>query len=149
MPKITQLERQRIILMDQQNVSQTAISQKLGISRCGVQAIIKKFKETGKLEDRKRSGRPKKLSKSDVKYLKVSLSRNGKKSNKVLAQELRNASGPSVHPSTVRRSLIRNGLNGTVAAEMPSTEEGDEEGVAQTCNIKEEPDLGLDKSHGE
>lgn len=53
------------------------------------------------------------MSKSDEKFLRVSSLRG---SSKGLAQDLAASSLCQVDPSTVRRSLIRNGLYGRVAA---------------------------------
>ncbi|KAL3974221.1 trafficking protein particle complex subunit 2 [Sarotherodon galilaeus] len=110
MPKITRFDRHKIVLLHQQGEPQRTISRKLGISRHGVQCVLKKFQQTGQVEDKRRSGRPKKLSTADEQYLKVMSLRNRKRSSKDLTQDLRDASGPSVDPATVRRSLIRNGL---------------------------------------
>ena len=74
-----------------------------------------KQQKTGKVEGRKRSGRPRKLAKKDETYLKITSLRNRRKTYLDLAAELTPTSGKQVHSSTVRRSLIRNGLNGRVA----------------------------------
>ena len=43
-------------------------TQQSGYSRCGIQAVIKKFEETGEVKDDKRTGRPKTLLKSDESF---------------------------------------------------------------------------------
>ena len=124
MPKIGQFQRHQIIILHKEGYSQRAIHQKLGISRGGIQHTIKKFEETGQVDDLERNGRPRKLSKSDEHFLKVTSLRNRKKSSKELTQDLKDASGPSVHPCTTRRSLIRSGLKGRVAAKKPFLRKG-------------------------
>lgn len=124
MPKITEFVRHKIIILHLQGHSQRQISKQTAYSRSGVQAVIKKFEESGQVEDRKRSGRPRKLSKSDEKFLRVSSLRDRTKSSKDLAQLLAASLGCRVDPSTVRRSLIRNGLHGRVAAKKPCSQKG-------------------------
>ena len=68
--------------------------------------------------------RPQKRSKSDEQFIKVTYLRNRKKTSQQLAQDLRDASGPSVDSSAVCRSLIRNGLNGSMAVRKPFQRKG-------------------------
>ena len=124
MPKITEFDRQ-IIVLHQQGHSQREIGKQPGYSRCGIQAVIKNFEELREIEDKKRTGRPRKLSKSDEKFV-FSL-RDRRKSSKDLAQHLAASSGWQVDPSTVRRSLISNGLCGRLAAEKPLFQKGNRE----------------------
>ena len=60
-----------------------------------------------------------KISTAGEQYLKVMSLRKRKQSSKDLAQDLRDASGPSVDPSTVGPSLIRNALHVRVAVKKP------------------------------
>ena len=90
------------------------------MSQHGVQCALKIFEETGQVEDKRRSVRPKKLSTANEQHLKVMSLRKRKKSSKYLTQDLRDASGPSADPSTVIPSLIRNGLHRRVAVKKPS-----------------------------
>ena len=46
-------------------------------------ALLKKHQETGQVEDKPRSGRPRKLTNSDEKYLKVTSLRERKKKQAV------------------------------------------------------------------
>ena len=55
-----------VVILHQQGLSQTKISKKTGVSRCAVQALLKKHKEMGNVEDRRRSGRPRKCSALNV-----------------------------------------------------------------------------------
>ena len=78
MAKLTQFDRHKIVVLHQQGKSQRAIARVTGFSRCGIQAVIKKFEETGEVKDRKRSGRAKTLSASDEQYLKVNSLRDSR-----------------------------------------------------------------------
>ena len=124
MTKISIATRHRVVILHEQGHSQAEIARQTGVSRCGVQAILKKQQKTGKVEDRKRSGRPRKLTKKDETYLKITSLRNRRKTSLDLAAELAQTSGKQVHSSTVRRSLIRNGLNGRVAVKKSHLRKG-------------------------
>ena len=79
MGKISLIERQKVIVLHDEGYSQRQVLSKTGYSKTAVTEIIKKFRETGSLEDRKKSGRPPKLTKDDNKYLKTLSLRNRKK----------------------------------------------------------------------
>ena len=76
------------------------------------------------MEDKPRSGRPRKLTKSDEKYLKVTSLRDRKKTSRALTAQLVQTSGTQVHSSTIRRTLIRNGHHGRVAVRKPLLRKG-------------------------
>ena len=62
MVRLSTATRHKVVILHQQGLSQTKISKQTGVSRCAVQALLKKHKETGNVEGRRRSGRPRKLS---------------------------------------------------------------------------------------
>ena len=64
------MERQKVIVLHEEGYFQSQVSSKTGYSKAAATEIIKKFRETGSLEDRKKSGRPPKLTK-DEKCLKT------------------------------------------------------------------------------
>lgn len=77
--------------------------------KCGIQAVIKKFEESGEIKDKRKNGRPKKLWNYlwSVKFLKVSSLRDQKNFSKDLGQHLATWIGCHVDPSTAwKRSLI-------------------------------------------
>ena len=53
--------------------------------------------------------------------------RKRKKTSKDLTQDLRDASGPSVDPSTVGPNLIINGFHGRMAVKKPFIRKGNRE----------------------
>ena len=79
---------------------------KSGYSKTAVTEIIKKFRETGSLEDRKKSGTPPKLSKDDNKYLKTLSLRNKKKLSTELAKDINTATGENVSSSCMTPTQI-------------------------------------------
>jgi len=87
------------------------------------------------VEEKNISGRPEKLSATDEQCLKVMyLRKRKKKSSNDLTQDLRDASGPSVDPSTVHQSLIRNGSpwkSGCQEANLKARKRGERAEVGQ------------------
>ena len=106
-------------MLHEEGYSQRQISSKAGFSKAAVKEIIKKFRETGSLEDRKKSGRPPKLTKDDNKYLKILSLRNRKKTSTELANDINTATGKNVSSSCIRRHLLKSGLRGCVAIRKP------------------------------
>ncbi len=56
--------------------------------------------------------------------MKIISLRNRKKTNVELTTELAEGTGGVVHPSTVRRSLLKSGLKGCVAVRIPLLRKG-------------------------
>ena len=90
MGKISLIERQKVIVLHEEGYSQRQILSITGYSKTAVTEIIKKFRETGSLEDRKESGRSPKLTKDDNKYFKTFSLRNRKKTSTELAKDINN-----------------------------------------------------------
>ena len=99
MGKISLIERQKVIVLHEEGNSQRQISSKTGYSKTAVTETIKKFRDTGSLEDRKKSGRPPKLTKDDNKYLKTLSLRNRKKTLTELAKNINTATGKNASSS--------------------------------------------------
>lgn len=59
--RISTFVRCQVITHHKEGLSQRQIAKNVKISRNAVQQLIKKFEETGSVEDKKKCGRPKKL----------------------------------------------------------------------------------------
>ena len=59
-PRISLENRAKMVVLAEEGYSQTAISLKVGCCRGSVYLILKKFRETGGVKDRKIPGRPRK-----------------------------------------------------------------------------------------
>ena len=127
MGKISLIERQKVIVLHEEGYSQRQISSKPGYSKTAVTEIIKKFRETGSLKDKKRSGRPPKLTKDDDKYLKTLSLRNRKKTSTEMGKDINTATGKNVSSSCIRRHLLKSGLRGCVAIRKPLLRRGNKE----------------------
>ena len=101
MGKISLIERQKVIALDKEGYSQRQISSKTGYSKTAVIEVIKKFRETGSLENKNKSGKPPKLTKDDNKYLKTLSLRNRKKTSTKLANDINTATGKNVRSSCI------------------------------------------------
>ena len=52
MGKISTAMRHRVVILHEQGHFQAEISRRTGLSRCGIQALRKKHKETGQVKDK-------------------------------------------------------------------------------------------------
>ena len=105
MGKVSTAMRHRVVILHEQGHSQAEISRRTGLSRCGIQALLKKHKETGQEEDKRRSGRPRKLTKGDEKYLKINSLRARKKFSTAIAADFAYSTGRQVHPCLQYKEL--------------------------------------------
>ncbi|KOC62587.1 hypothetical protein WH47_04248 [Habropoda laboriosa] len=71
MAKISTTDRHRIIIYYQVGLSQREMTKKCKISRTAIQNTIKKFNETGCVEDKKQCGWPNKIKESHEKFLRL------------------------------------------------------------------------------
>ena len=120
-------DRNPIIVLHEEGYSQVNIAKRLNCSRASVQKLVKKYNETGDVVNKKKSGRPKKLSLRDEQFLKITELQNRKKLSAELVQDLKRATETLVHASNMRRSLIKSGLKGCVAIQKPLLREGNKE----------------------
>lgn len=111
--------RYNVIFWWEQGKSQVEIAKTTQVSRRSVQEIIRKYNETGDVVDRPKSGRKRKITESLEQRIKVTALRDRRKSSSTIAAEVSIGSTFTYHPSTIRRSLIRSGLNGRVAIKKP------------------------------
>ena len=99
-----------IIFLHNEEKLQRFIAKKTGISRRGVQGVLKQWKATGDSRCQPRSGRKRQSTRiSDRTLVRISLG-NRKLISKELAWELKERSGVELSAPTVRRRLLENGL---------------------------------------
>ena len=84
-----------------------------------VMTIINRFKEEGHFESKPRTGRPKKISKSDEKLLVREIKKNPLISGPKLATALLTTTGTNVSASAVRKTVNQLGYHGRVARRIP------------------------------
>ena len=119
MGKVSMHNRSKIITLYQEGYSERQIAVKAKASKTAVHSILKKIQETGSVEDKKRTGRPRKIKEADVRYLKLQSLRDRFKTSTQLAVDLQRTTGTNISPSCVRKLLIKEDLPGRVAARKP------------------------------
>lgn len=105
-----EVERKRwyVVSLYKEGLTEThQITRRTGYSRKFVRDTINRFLETGGVEDRPRSGRPRKLSSSDLRSIKRSMSQKKTGSTRKTQQRLKRKRGVEVHDTTVWRATKR------------------------------------------
>ena len=117
MGKISTYQRNRIREMSAEGNSQRTISDTLHVSRGGVQYVIKKIRLGFEINDRSKSGRPKKLNDRDERMAII----KSKKNPHMTARDIQTAciGRRNISISTVKRVLWKGKLFGRVAAKKP------------------------------
>ena len=116
---LTLESRIRILVLKEEGYSGSQIAARVGCNRRTVTRILQKFKKTGDIRHRKRSGRPRKSTvRQDRVLRRVSLS-NRKLTSPELLREWKDACSVNVCTSTVRRRCLSFGLKGCKARKKP------------------------------
>lgn len=76
-----------------------------------VQTVIKNYGERNCVENKLRSGRPRKLTEREGRSILAEIKNKPSTSSTALANSIKDATGKDVHPTTVRRLLHRSGYN--------------------------------------
>lgn len=110
-------KRKDILRLIKEGKSQRRVAKLLHVSRCAVQALLRKFRSTGCVEDRSKSGRPCKTTIRERRHL-ILLSKNMPFHT---ARELQQTwdTVNSVCTRTVRNILCKYGLRGRISAKKP------------------------------
>lgn len=112
-------DRSKIIAYSKLGVTYRSIAAELGCSIGTVSYNIKKYQNTEEVVKKLRSGRKDSLSTKEKKAIVINSVRNRHKSVAVLTSEFNITRQQPVSLSTVRKVLIKNNLNGRVAAKKP------------------------------
>ena len=84
-----------------------------------VQHIIKRFRETGELKNRKRTGRKPIPSPKEVAKVKRKVEENPFLSAPKLATQINRETGKQLNPRTVQKIINKNGLKGRTPRKKP------------------------------
>lgn len=117
--ELTVPERSNIVLLHSQGYSQVQISKIMKCSRKAVQITIKRFNETGSYENKSKSGRKRKLTPRELRYLTNSSLATRTKSSKDLASDLWEHRKVKISARSVRRHLVDAGLSARRARHKP------------------------------
>lgn len=111
--------RVKMLVLHEEGYSSREIAVRLKCSHSTVTRLIQKVKECGQLEDRKRSGRPRKSSVGQDRMLRRTSLANRKLTSPELAARWRESCSVDVSTSTVRRRCLSFGLRGCRAVKKP------------------------------
>ncbi len=110
--------RNKIVDMHQSGKGYTAISKALGLQRTTVRAIIHKWRKLGTVVNLPRSGRPTKITpKAQWRHIQEVI-KEPRTTFKELQASLASIN-VSVHDSTIRKRLGKNGIHGRVPGQKP------------------------------
>ncbi|KAK3555983.1 hypothetical protein QTP86_032846 [Hemibagrus guttatus] len=121
MPRSKEIQKQmrkKVIEIYQSGKGYKAISKALGLPRTTVRAIIYKWRKHGTVENLPRSGRPTKITPRAQRQLIQEVTKDPTTTSKELQASLASVK-VSVHDSTIRKRLGKNGLHGRVPRPKP------------------------------
>lgn len=121
MPRSKEIQeqlRKKVIEIYQSGKGYKAISKALGIQRTTVRAIIHKWRRHGTVVNLPRSGRPPKITPRAQRRLIQEVTKDPTTTSKELQASLASVK-VSVHASTIRKRLSKNGLHGRVPRRKP------------------------------
>lgn len=107
--------RNKIIGQHQAGECIRKIAKNLKLLPCTVSRIVKKFKDTGTVADRKRSGRPKTTTEAEDRRMVITSKRNRRLTAPEIAAEINRSRMNPVSVSTVKSRLNQAGLYGRIA----------------------------------
>ncbi|KAK3542023.1 hypothetical protein QTP86_010605 [Hemibagrus guttatus] len=110
--------RKKVIEIYQSGKGYKAISKALGLPRTTVRAIIYKWRKHGTVENLPRSGQPTKFTPRAQRQLIQEVTKDPTTTSKELQASLASVK-VSVHDSTIRKRLGKNGLHGRVPRRKP------------------------------
>ena len=115
---LTVAKRSEIITLHKESYSVRKICKKLKVARSTVQDTIKRWKETGIFEDKKRSGRPRKTTKAEDNSIILMSKRNRRLTAPEITSGFNRSHSKSISLTTKRR-LRQAGLSGRIAVRKP------------------------------
>lgn len=112
-------KRSAICTLRNEGYSMSQIAQKVGVSKKGVYTTLDRSQKFGSLMDRKRSGRPRKTTKAEDKYIIMKSKRNRRLTAVDITNDFNFGKSSKISITTVKTRLLRAGLRGRVAIKKP------------------------------
>lgn len=116
-------ERKIVINMHRMGKSYTEIGKLVKRSRSTIQKVVNRFKQENRIENKARTGRPRKLSEREERYICNEAWKDPKKSAVKLAVEVQKNFDTTVHEETIRRVLHKSNLKSYSARKKPYVSE--------------------------
>ena len=118
--KVDEITKGKIAMGVDLGVSREEMTRRLDRDYRTIQRWADRYEDTGKMERKSGSGRPRKTTESDDRFLVVQCKRNRKKTAVELATTIKNEdNAPKVSPRTVRRRLTEAGYPARKARKKP------------------------------
>ena len=112
-------ERMRVVVLNEVGYTLNSIAKQLKIGRRTVQEIVKKYADTGDVQDRPGRGRKKKTSPREDRKIIQSSIKDRRKSARDISKEIKEEIGLELSSRTIRRRLLNAGLKSCRAKKKP------------------------------
>ena len=110
MPRLSEVQRGQAIEMLIQGQLQNQVARHFCVNVSTIERLVRRLRETGRLVDRRRSGRPRVTSRHQDRYIVVSHMRNGRLTAVECALNIRGNHGRPINSKTVRNRLRELGI---------------------------------------
>ena len=117
--QLTDFQKGQIYALSEENHSNREIGRRLNISESAVRSNLKKYRETGSMDVKPRSGRPRAMSPADEKNLVVRCKRSPHKPATHLRHDIKSATGKAASISVIKRCLADNNLSAYRVRKVP------------------------------
>ncbi|KAG7196845.1 hypothetical protein KM043_014008 [Ampulex compressa] len=111
--------RSKIVALSKKGYSVREIARRTGISKSSVGYTLQKFTTTGSYATAKRSGRPRKTTTADDRFIRTISKRDRQKTAPEIAAELNQHRDLPISVTTVKRRLYEVGLRGYTTVKKP------------------------------
>ena len=117
--RLTADQRVRALAWLDEGLGQREVARRLQVPHSVIQRLHQRFIETGAVQERQRSGRPRVTTRQEDRYLVLSVLRERSATSVTLRGQLRDATGTNISCSTVRRRLMEQNLRSRRPAVRP------------------------------
>ena len=118
-PNLLTESRAQILAFTKAGWSTRKIAKELSCSQSAVVKAKQRYNDTNNYKDRRRSGRPPKLTVRDLRTIIHDVRKNRRLSSREIKSDVNNFLKKNVGSSTIRRLLFKYGLKGRVARRKP------------------------------
>lgn len=118
MPRLSQLDRARALGNIQAGMGQAQVAAQFGVAKSTIKRLCRKYRQTGQVKDRPRSGRPCVTTPQDDRYISLTTLRNRTITARDLQARLRGR-GLNISDQTIRNRLHAAHLKARNAARRP------------------------------
>lgn len=103
--RLTDEQRGRALALLDEGLGQREVARRLAVTHSTIQRLLQRFNDTGAVQERRRTGRPRATTRQQDRYVVLAVLRERASTAVTLRGQLRNATGADISCSTVRRRL--------------------------------------------